>query len=91
VCVSWPCRQARCAVRTAAREVAQPIAYLASSQAASITVADFRIDIGLGEGPPDDDGLAEAARSRRPGQGGPVKAARSRRPGGDGLERRDPG
>jgi NAD(P)-dependent dehydrogenase (short-subunit alcohol dehydrogenase family) len=34
-------------VRTAAREVVQPIAYLASSQAASITGADFLIDGGL--------------------------------------------
>jgi hypothetical protein len=34
-------------VRTAVREVAQPIAYPACSQAASITVADFRIDGGL--------------------------------------------
>jgi hypothetical protein len=68
-------------VRTAAREVAQPIAYLASSQAASITVADFRIDGGLGEGQPDDDGLVETAWWRRPGQGGLVKAAWWGRPG----------
>ena len=47
VCVSCPCRPARCAVRTAVREVAQPIAYLASPQAASITGADFLIDGGL--------------------------------------------
>jgi NAD(P)-dependent dehydrogenase (short-subunit alcohol dehydrogenase family) len=33
-------------VRTAVREVAQPIAYLASPQAARITGADFLIDGG---------------------------------------------
>ncbi len=37
-------------VRTAVREVAQPIAYLASPQAASITGADFLIDGGLVKG-----------------------------------------
>jgi hypothetical protein len=48
-------------VRTAVREVAQPIAYLASPQAASITGADFLID----------GGLAKTAWRRRPGEGGP--------------------
>ena len=45
-------------VRAAVREVAQPIAYLASPQAASITGADFLIDGGL---------VARAACEKVPG------------------------